>query len=362
MAKIVLKVNGLEYGGWKTASVTRSIESVSGGFELSVSEKWAGQSTPWPIRQGDECSLELEGQVVVTGRIDSRRLGYNATDHSISVSGRDAAGVLVDCAADVGNKWEFKNLSVLEFAKKITKPYGIPVAVQAGLTLPKAPSKLSIEPGDRAFEAIERACRTAALLPVSDGRGGMVLTRAGSGRSATALVERENILSASAEYDSAERFRTVKVYGQHKGTDEASGKAVGSIRGEAQDPEVRWPERVLVVRAEGNVTRDAAKQRAKWEVTVRRARAVSVVVTVHGWTKQDGKLWTPNELVSVKSPKLELYGIDMLISQVRYSTGASGTTTELTLRPRDAFMPEPLFLKNKTGKNSAPWPEIEGGV
>lgn len=335
MPDVTLRVNGRQYTGWKTARVTRGIESVAGKFDLSV-------SAPWEIYRGDACALEVGGEVVITGTVDRKRISFAAGEHTIEVGGRDRTGQLVDCSA-VLEKWDFFRVPVLTFATKVAQPFSVPVALQAGLVLGDAPARLSVDPGDSAFEAVERACRAAALLPVADGRGGLLLTRAGATRATTALVEGENILSGSSEDDETGRYRTYTVRGQHAGTDELSGEPAAAVEGSAQDFGVSDEARVLLVRAEGNVTRAAAQRRAQWEATVRAARSWTATVTVQGWTQAGGALWPVNALVFVRSPTLEL-SEEVLISQVVYNLDeSSGTTTELTLRLPGAFTPEPVI-------------------
>ncbi len=352
---VSLHVNGKEYGGWKSARVTRGIESVAGSFDLEVSDRWESGARPWPIVEEDECKILIGTTVLITGYVDKRTLSYGPEDHSLKVSGRDKTGALVDCSA-VLNHWEFKNVAVLTLAKRVTEPFSIPVSLQAGVVLPRPPAKLSIDPGESAFEAIEKACRPAALLPISDGHGGLVLSRTGSTVCGTALVEGENILSASAEYDASGRFRNYIVKGQHQGSNDFFGKPASSIKGTAEDQNVRRTERTLLVHHEGLTTVESAKKRAQWEATVRAARADAVTITVQGWRQTNGALWPINSLVSVNSPLLGIKG-DMLITEATYSLDSSGTTTQLKLKNPDAFKPEPVIAKANNH-----WKEIVKGV
>lgn len=354
---VVLQVNGRAYGGWKSIRVTCGIETVAGGFELAVTDKWAGQSLPWPIAEEDECKLLLGGAVVITGYVDRVARSLGREDMSLTVSGRDKTGALVDCSAFL-DKWEFRRVPLLTLAKRVADPFGISVSLQSGITLPDPPAKLSVDPGDSAFDVIERACRTAGLLPVSDGVGGLVLTRAGTTRTKTALVQGENILAASSDFDATGRFSRYHVLGQHQGTDEISGVQAAAIKGSASDANVRRTERVLVVRPEGNVTLAQAKRRAEWEATVRAARGDSVSVTVQGWRQGDGSRWPVNSVVHVQCPAIRVDG-DLLITQAVYSLDESGTTTELTLKRPDAFQPEPVVA---TGSGNNYWKEIVKGV
>lgn len=348
MGDLRLRVNGKEYGGWKAVRVTRGIESVAGKFEVSVSDRWGGQSVPWPILEEDECTVLLDGHQVITGYVDQRRLSYSASDHELSVSGRDRTGALVDCSA-VLTKWEYLNASLLAVATQLAKPFGIGVALQAGVGLPKPLPKLTIDPGDSPFDAIERACRMVGLLPISDGAGGLVLTRAGSARAGTALVEGRNILSASVDFDATGRFRTYKVVGQHQGSDEFSGIGPAAVVASATDPNVRRSARVLMVRAEGAVNPDYAKRRAQWEAKVRAGRGAAVSVRVQGWTQADGTLWPVNARVPVRSPLLGIDG-ELLITQVTHSLDGSGTTTDLSLKQPDAYSAEPVVTQASTAR------------
>lgn len=345
MADVVLRVNGTEYAGWKSAKVVRGIESAAGSFELAVSDRWAG-STPWPIREGDTCSVVVAGEVMLTGYVDRRSVSFGADEHSVSVSGRDRAGELVDCSA-VLKVWEFVRTPVLEVARRVAAPHGVNVALAAGL-VPPVPDKVSVDPGDTAFEVIERACRAANLLAVSDGRGGLVLMRPGTGRAYTALAEGVNLLTGSAESDASGRFRKVVVRGQSGGTDTLSGQQAAAVQASAEDLNDPRQSRVLVIRPEGAVTVGVAKRRAQWETAVRAARALSVTVSVQGWTQGDGTPWPVNALVRTVSPKLEL-DEEMLIVQATYTLDSSGTRTELQLRLPGAYEPEPVIQK-KTRK------------
>lgn len=356
MSEVTLTVNGKRYSGWKTARISRSIETIAGGFVLSVSERWANQDERWPIAEEDQCVIQIGNTTVITGFIDKRELSFSALEHSVEVTGKDRAGALVECSAML-DKWEFKHVDLKSFAEKLCRPFGIAVSVQPGLVLPPASEKLSINPGDTAFDALEHACRLVGVLPVSDGDGGVVLTRSGTSRCSTALVQGQNILSASASFEAGGKFRTYHVLGQHHGSDETSGARAAAVKGSAADDTVKRAERVLLVRPEHSVTIKQAKDRAEFEAATRAARSNTVSVVVQGWTQSDGTLWPLNSLVQVKAPMIDVDG-EMLITAIDFSLGDNGTTTTLTLRGPKAFTPAPTV----TRKSNDLWKEIAGGV
>jgi prophage tail gpP-like protein len=350
-----LRVNGRDYAGWKSATVERSIEALAGGFHLEVSERW-GPGEPWPIVKEDECAVLLEGEQVISGHVSKINLAISAEDRSVAIEGKDRAAGLVQCSALL-DTWEFKNIPLLGFAKKLLDPYGISVSLAPGVS-PAPLSKISVDPGDSAFEALERACRMSALLAVSDGNGGVTLMRPGPRATTTELVQGRNILSGSSSFDAEEQFRTYSVLGQHAGSDEHSGKRA-SVKASATDMSVRRGERTLLVRAEGNATTAQAKTRAEWEATTRFARADEATITVQGWTQDSGALWPVNALVRVRAPGLRMNGF-LLITRTRFSLDESGFRTELSLKPPNAFLPEPVIPENPTPANY--WKEIQNGV
>ena len=368
--RVRLKVGGQMYAGWESATITRSLETLAGTFELSLNEKWEGQQRPWRVRQGDECSVEVQNSngaphPLITGFVDRKSTSLAGEDHTVSVSGRDRAGLLVDSSALLA-KWEFNNVHPLQLVTQICQPHGIKVALQAGIIAASIalPKKYAIDPGDTGAAAIENICRVAGLLAVSDGLGGILLTRAGAERCATSLVEGRNVLRAEATYDSSGRFHRYVVLGSHKGRDDLSGPSAAGVKGEAIDSGVVRESRVLIIRPEGNVTPAQATQRAQWEAAVRAARATTVSVSVQGWLQGDGTPWPLNRIVRVVLPTLGLGlqsgGVELLTTRVTHTvTLDQGTTTQLELRSPEAFRPE---IVQQAGSRNNLWNELRDGV
>jgi len=347
VADVVLQSGGKDLSGWTSVRVRRSLEHVAGDFTLSI-------SAPVELDEGDEAAIRIGRETLLVGYVDRRTVSFSADQHTVEVSGRDKTGDLVDCSADL-RKWTWRNISVLDFARQVAAPFGVGVTAQLGAVPAEPVEELSIDPGDSAYEAIERACRGAALLPVADGLGGLVLTRAGAQVTRESLIEGRNLLGGTATVDRTGRFRRYKVRGQHAGSDSLSGATAATVTGEAQDLGSA-PARVLIVRAEGNVTRARAKTRAEWEATVRAARAVEVTLTVQGWTQAGGLLWPVNALVHVRSPTLGLDGQMLITGAVFQLDSSTGTTTELTCRLPGAFQPEPLIPRRPKKRGTVALP------
>jgi prophage tail gpP-like protein len=378
---IALKVNGRRYNGWKSGRVTLSIESLAGSFALEVSDRWGGQEDPLPIVEEDECEVEIGGKTLITGFIDAPEGSGDATSRRLSFSGKDRAAAIVECSAVLQGgsaiakpaakegaafdptkhgkdsaQYTFANLDVVGFARQIARPFGIPVSVQPGLTFTPVP-KIVISPGDKGWDALKRVAETAGVLVVSDGAGGIRITRAGTAR-ATQLTEGHNILSYSWKRDATNRYRTYVVSTQMPGTDEASGAAT-QVQASATDQDVRRASRILMILPDKGYTTAQARQRADWEARNRAARAMTVTIGVQGWLQPNGTLWPLNALTRVVAPRTLRVDGDMLISQVEYTIGDGGQLTQMHLVRPDAFEPEPTtaVTSGQTG-----WDELRGGV
>lgn len=359
--ELALRVNGLDYKGWKGLSVVRSMENVAGQFSLDVSDRWAAQAESWPIREEDACQVILDNVTLIDGYIDVRSPMISGTQFSLSYSGKDRAGQLVENSGIVtgasakGNKWTYTNVSVLDFCRTIAKPFGVPVSQQQGLTLARVP-RIVTHPGDSPFEMMKKAAEDAGVLLVSDGAGGVVLTRAGTQR-ATALIEGFNVLGVSGSYDASDRYYRYLIASQVPGTEEESGEQANVIA-EAIDSGVRRQNRVLLIRPEKSYGRADAKRRADWEARVRAARAEKFQVIVQGWRQTFGtELWPINALVGVDIPRVGLKG-DMLISQTEFGVSEQGQIAKLNIVRPDAFTPEPKAVVQGEGR----WKELAKGA
>lgn len=330
---VVLNVGGGGYHGWENISIVRSIESVAGAFELSLSDLGSedGQAAR-TLALGGPCTVTVAGETVITGYVDSIEPEYDKALHRISVKGRDKTADLVDCSAlNSPGQWEQRTLT--QIAEDIAKPFGI--SVRARVFTGEPYEFFTLQRGETAFEAIERGCRRAACLAVSDGLGGLMLTRAGVDGGQAAVVLGENVLKARGHFSVKERFHRYIVLSQSPGNDFVDPKENAEAIGEAFDSGVR-KERALIVFAEESEISVDLGERAVWEATTRYGRGRRVEVTVQGWRDGAGTLWSPNRMVRYRDP---LMGIDedMLIVSVALSLSDGGSTTTLTVADPKGF-------------------------
>lgn len=354
MSTVSLKIAGTAHDGWKSISINRSLETISGAFQLSLTDKWTNSLgvTPARIVPGASCEVQIDGETVITGYIDKTEPSYDGFTHTITVSGRDKAGDLVDCSVITGTG-EWKNLKLEAIANIICDPFGIPVATEVD-TGEKIPT-FNIEQGMTAFEAIQKLCSLRACLAISDGQGGITITRAGSASVSAVLLEGTNILAASATYDVTERYSQYICKGQKQGDDNSSTTAITRPKSTITDANIERY-RPLVIVADGQADTKKCQVRAKWEAAVRSGKSRTFAVTVAGWKMPSGELWPINKLVSLQSNWLGVSDT-LLIAGMNFRLDEAGELTELALIPAEAYavIPDDTIKKKTKGAEGNPY-------
>ncbi|WP_431282726.1 phage baseplate assembly protein [Humitalea sp. 24SJ18S-53] len=344
--RVALTVDGTEWAGWTELEVSRSMERTAGAFALGLTERWVGQPEPRPIKQGMACTVAIDGDVLVSGWIDDVEYAYDATSHQLVVRGRDKTGDILDCAA-YQRPFEMGGLKLDEIARRLCAPFNIPVIAQVDMGRPIP--RFAVQPGETVFDAIERGCRQRAVLPMPDGKGGLLLTRAGLGGPAAAALklggDDGNIISGKLTLSAKELFSDYIVMGQASSTNaftvfgpnpnapEASASLGPSAR--VRDPSVtRYRPTVVLAESEGSSV--TFQQRAEWQRAVAVGKSVRGTRLVQDW-RADGKLWHPNTLVRVTDRLCGLDNAEMLIAATKMRLTEAGTLTELEIALPDAY-------------------------
>lgn len=339
----VLYVNGKTFQGWTEISIKRTLKAISGSFDLRLIDKWAEEQTPWLVIPGDSCQVKIGDETLITGYVDNVSPSFSSTQRAVSISGRDKAGDLVDCSAEhkPGN---WTKISLDRLADLVCSPFGVSVSNPQGIST-ETLKYWRIQPGEKVFETLDRAAKLSGVLLVNDGVGGIEITRAGSERASTRLVQGINIISASAVYDNKDRFSKYTVKSQSGGYDEETPAIDFASSGTSTDAVIKRF-RPLTIVAEGASSLKICQTRARWEASVRAAKSARFTVTVYGWHQENGTLWEINKIVNMSSNFLGV-NQDFLISSVTFSKGSNGTTTTLELERPEAYSPDPTIKAQK---------------
>lgn len=325
-----LKIGSDIYPYWQTVEITKHIETIASSFSLSVAEVSGKDLSKFPVSINDPAVIEIENEAVISGFIDSLDLSFSKNTQNVMLTGRDNTATLVDCSVSL-KQGEFLNQSLQQIAETICNPLGVPVRAD----LPGKIHRFKINPGETAFEALDRAAKYQGVLLRPDGLGNLVAARVGESVSASALIEGQNILNASLNLDGSNRFSEYTVKSQS-----FNGENI-NVEASSRDNLGRY--RPLTIISGEQIDKTQANTLAEWEAAVRAARSFSLTIETPDWRDASGKLWDVGKLVRVISPRLSI-DANLLIKGVRFSKSLrQGILSTLDLTLPNAYLPEPVF-------------------
>ncbi|MGH1429751.1 MAG: phage baseplate assembly protein [Neptuniibacter sp.] len=337
--QLVMVIDSTPHYGWKEASISRSIERGPHQFSLQLSENWNTDNkvNRRSIEKGMELLAYVNDDLLLTGYVNDLQPSYDKQSHSIRINGGNRLVDLVDCST-TGK--QFVKQSLLQICTTLCKPFGIQVRVDASVV--NAANKMFVNThrldlGEPIWEFLEELARIRAVLLTSNANGDLVITRAGTASADVALVLGQNIKTARGNFSDRNLFSEYTVSGQQgnepftqlEGVDTALPMA--TVKGSGRY-------RPFAVAADNPMDQAGCMTRAEWQKNVNEGRADSVTYTVSGWRQQEGgRIWAPNELVTVTDPYQGFSKRELLIAEHRLILNDQGSNTELRVMPKGAF-------------------------
>lgn len=337
---LTLRVGGAALTGWTSVRVTRGVERMPSDFDIALTDRFPDQASLVVAQPGDRCEVLLGGDVVITGYVNRMVATIEKNAHTIRVSGRSLSQDLVDCSAErKGGK--FANLNALQIAQALSEPYGITASSTAdpGPVIPQ----FNLIIGESPYDIIERVCRYAGLIVYDKADGSIVLAQTGTKKAASGFAQGENAESATFQWVDEDQFQEYSVFGLSTNSYTDIG-ALNAPLGTAKDVNVKRHRLKYFVAESGSAGHDISLKRAKWQAARNLGRAWTLTVRADSWRDKAGKLWEPNTLVPVNFPSIRVTSKELCIGSVTFRRDERGTSAELTLMPRDAFLPQPVNL------------------
>jgi prophage tail gpP-like protein len=342
LGRCVVYINGQEYYEWETVQVKLSItENPRYSFRLTVSEQ-----EPWPeafafmrIMPPDKCAVYLDGFQVIRGIVITRQVYYDAGQHTVEIQGAGYSEVM-SRGAFVSQTGEFKDKSMMDIARSAASPYGVGVQSQGNVPQDKF-DRFSIQPGERAMDAVERAARQMGVFLTSNPAGELVLLGSdGFANVGDNLVEGVNILTGHEIIHSVMAASGYAAESQKGGSDDEWGPKVThqlhtEQGGGGFSPDF-MPQRVLSEHPSGSL--DMLKKRVKMEKDADDLNQIWATITHLGWrTPSQSALWIPGQTVVIDAPMLVLHNKPLRLKTVTFTLdNQSGTRATLELFNRAA--------------------------
>jgi prophage tail gpP-like protein len=384
--ELIIRIEDHDYYGWVDVSVTRALDQASSSFQFSVAtpdKDWVKDfrcppSTLLQILYGED--------LLITGRLDSIQVSGDASDHTVTYSGRSITKDIIDCSAI--NTSQIVGKNALQIAQILCEDYGTKVVLRnvEEASLPKIPTFQVNADGETVFEAIQRVAEMSELVISDTPEGYLSLGRIGETKSKNTIVntweKNTAVKSVSGQFGEHITFSEVIVKGQSKGdTKETRGKTITQILGSAVDKEMRRT-RVKIIRADVHMTQEEADKKAMFELKGTAGKGTEITYELQDWTGNKDALWREGEQVTITDSLLYIDSGTFIIARVDYKlSGDSGTTCTLVLNDPESFEKDPadpakqrikedraagLYKKPKKGKkkkdkgNVSYWQESDG--
>ena len=346
-----LEVDGTLYERWTEATVDMRLDALSRSFSFSAvgSERY-----PLPFSVGDECRVFVDDQVVLSGHIELLNVDGDATSHDLTMAGRDYTCDLLDSTLGAINDIT-PPISLKRICDAVVRHLapGVEVSERLGVVddvspalFNKAEDKISPDPGEGAFEFLERWARKRAVMLTSNPQGDIVIIDP-AGEEIEAWVHHRknsndnNVVAYSMSYDQTGRYNLYKSQAELNPNSLVLAGLTSTAKivdqsGQAIDSLIREGRQMVLV-SESAFSNAENRDRAQWERNVRLARGRIYSATVAGYKNQTGELWEVATLPWVIS---EMAGINtrMLLNSVRFSlTPEMGAQSVLSFVEADAY-------------------------
>lgn len=286
---------------------------------------------PPAVAPGAAVTVRVGNDTVLTGHIDEIADPIDKHGHSLSISGRDGAAVLVDCSAPI---FTAKQVTLAEVVTKVVRPLGI-TRIRIDAATSQTREKINVEPGDTAWDTLVAAAEANGLWPWFEPDGTLVIGGPDYSKPpvASLILRRDgkgnNVISLNRVRSMAEQYSDITVLGQGHGTGERDG--AHNLKSQVRDASVPLYRPRIVTDGDAE-TAAAARAKARKLLSDARLKALTITAKVHGHRTSDGVLWRPGQRVHLISEPHGLNGIYFLMGRKFAGGRGVGTTTTLTLK------------------------------
>ena len=340
--KIFYEINGVRYEGVTSFQATNSMVDFGKSFSISIVVNSEITPSLINVKSQDKIKIYIDNTLILTGFIISRNISYDSSSHVITFEGSDKATDLID--SDIIQK-SYKIRNFIKLVSQVLQDNGYNLKVinkVADIKLLNEKEEVNTENGETIINFLFRYAQKLQVLLTTDKDGNIIITREDELGTIGSVIndlngENNNILSASINETTKDRFNIVEVFSQDTNnfhTEQASNQKGSSI-----DNEVRSPRRKRIVFSDPT-TSDFLNEYAKWFVNVKKAKGKVYKVKVQGYYGGAGEVWTPNNLIQVRDVFAGLDG-EFLIQDVTYYKSLNGSFTDMVIVEKGSLSLKP---------------------
>lgn len=331
MDKVSLKVNGKEYSGWLSVSISSSLQSLARTFSVATAIDRKHNAVR-EIEIGDTVEVFIGDDKVLTGYVTQRSISLSARSLSVSISGASKTIDLEQCTLPDGSATSYKSQTHATNLRSVCSPYGIEVVDEINNT---TKCDFELKPTEKIGDAIVEYLKKHGLLVGDDEEGRLVIRDVGSGGTVENVLGAGSGISCSRKQNADKVFSEYVMLGQSTNAlSELSTSANQSKAAEKNDSVKRL--RAQAVQVSGNVSTTSLRKRVAMQRDVSIGASDSVSYTMTGWRQKNGSLWKINQLVKIQDDFLGL-DVEWLVTAVTFEISSGGTTTTIECQSPLAF-------------------------
>ena len=338
---VTLMINGKTHGQWTNYDIVSDLLTPADDFSVTLGRPVDAE--PDAVRVGDKVEVRVGGDTVLSGRIDRAHTTTEKGNKTLTIQGRDDAGILLDCSAPLFNA---QDMDLNQIIEKIVKPLGLSkIRIDAAKT--NKTHKVQIEPGSRAWDALTQYAEANGVWPWMEPDGTLVV----GGPDYTTAPVAELVLRVSGDNNNikrrnmAARYSEVTVLGQSH-----TGKH--NIKATVKDESLKLS-RPLIVTEPDVDSQAEAERKAKKRLADSRLEGLTITAVVQGHRTDDGTLWQPGQRINVLSEPDGIDSVYFLMARTFVGGRGQGTETVLTLKEDGAWVLDADPPK-KSGKTKMP--------
>lgn len=339
---VTVEVDGKAHNSWKSYDIDSDFLIPADAFKFDLGVP--SNSTVLPDFSGAEVKVRINGELVMTGIVDTTQHTISKTNRTYSLNGRDRASILVDCSAPITN---VKGLTVLDAVKKIVEPLGIKKVALRAENNPTL-DKVDIDVGETAWNAAMRCANSAGLHLWFEPNGELIVGGADYSTPPVATLccmkggKRNNFEQADLTFDVSNRFSEVTFLAQSHGKQGQDNK--NDLKWVYNDPDMTtYKPKTVVVSDVDNL--EALQKWAKKYIADSVLEGFTLTIVVPDHKMQDGTLWQPGQRVHVICEEYEIDAIFFLMGRRFTLSRNGGTQTELRFKQDGIWTPDAYSAK-----------------
>lgn len=349
---VIVSINGREHSRWTRYEIDADMFIPADDWHMTLAIPVKAPETPLSLWQ--KAVVRIGADTVLTGRIDRIRRRTAKGERTLTITGRDMAGVLCDCSAPI---FTAQNVTLQTVVATIAKAFGI---ARVNVTADGLREKVNIEPGMSAWDAIALACELNGCHAWFEPDG--TLTVGGPDYTAPPVgtlildpaSDKTNVLALDVDQNIHGYFSQVTVLAQGHGT--AKTRGLHDVK-EAETDALLMEKGIyrpkIIVDGDAESAAYAAKL-ARKHIADGKFSALAIRAEVRGHRVFDdtgtGPVWTPGQRVRVVSVPDGIDAVFFLAGRTLTGSGEDAQKTSLTLKPDSVWLPD--VGKRKKGKKN----------